>query len=169
MTNSAHKDEQTSGKTTKGRRSHEPEEECQDKVCSDTKSSINRWLKTKRNLPAAEPECPLDRNSLGKATWSVLHTIAAKYPVKPNQEEKTNMREFIRLISILYPCSYCAKEFRQDIAQLPPRLDSREALSQWFCQMHNRVNEKLNKPQFDCSKVDERWRTGWKDGSCLEL
>lgn len=28
------------------------------------------------------------------------------------------------------------------------------------------VNRKLGKPDFDCSLVDERWRDGWKDGSC---
>ena len=38
--------------------------------------------------------------------------------------------------------------------------------SQWLCRLHNDVNKKLGKPIFDCSKVNERWRDGWKDGSC---
>ena len=44
--------------------------------------------------------------------------------------------------------------------------DSRHSLTQWFCGMHNKVNAKLGKPLFDCSLIDERWRDGWKDGSC---
>ena len=32
--------------------------------------------------------------------------------------------------------------------------------------MHNEVNRRIGKKEFDCSKVDERWRDGWKDGSC---
>jgi len=32
--------------------------------------------------------------------------------------------------------------------------------------MHNIVNMKIGKPKFDCSLVNERWRDGWKDGSC---
>lgn len=151
---------------SKSRRSHnEDEDECQDKACSDAKSNFNAWLKNRSKKP--DPECPLDRNSLGRNTWSLLHTIAAKYPMRPSSQDKADMSEFIRLISILYPCSYCAKEFRDDINKMPPKLESRTALALWFCQMHNKVNEKLNKPQFDCSKVDERWRTGWKDGSCF--
>ena len=32
--------------------------------------------------------------------------------------------------------------------------------------MHNDVNRRIGKEEFDCSKVDERWLDGWKDGSC---
>ena len=32
--------------------------------------------------------------------------------------------------------------------------------------MHNEVNRRIGKKEFDCSKVDERWCDGWKDGSC---
>lgn len=47
-----------------------------------------------------------------------------------------------------------------------PQTSSREELSQWMCRLHNQVNRKTGKPEFDCSLVDERWRDGWKDGSC---
>lgn len=164
MSREAPKENNRSNKNTITRRSHD-EEDCQDKACSDAKSSFNSWLKN-RPQPS-EPECPLNRESLGRNTWSFLHTLAAAYPSRPTSEEKENMKEFIRLFSILYPCSFCAREFREDIKDLPPKLDNRKALSLWFCLIHNKVNEKLKKPQFDCSKVDERWRTGWKDGSCF--
>lgn len=156
--------EKTGGKSQnlRGRRSHD-EEDCKDKACSDARTNFKSWFKNKQ----ARNDCPVDRETLGRNTWSLLHTIAAKYPMMPSSEEKDNMKEFIRLFSILYPCSYCAKEFRDDIRELPPRLQSRKALAEWFCEIHNRVNVKLNKPVFDCSKVDERWRTGWKDGSCM--
>jgi len=35
-----------------------------------------------------------------------------------------------------------------------------------MCEAHNMVNRKLEKPLFDCSKVNERWRDGWADGHC---
>ncbi len=47
-----------------------------------------------------------------------------------------------------------------------PDTTSQEALSQWFCDYHNEVNRRLGKKEFDCSKVFERWKTGWADGSC---
>lgn len=48
----------------------------------------------------------------------------------------------------------------------PLDVTSQKRLSEWVCKFHNRVNKKLGKPIFDCSKVDERWRDGWLDGSC---
>lgn len=141
---------------------HLGEEECRDKVCSDAKSGFQQWLNNSQRR-----DCPLDRAALGRNTWSLLHTMAAHYPRKPSQEDKSNMSEFIRLFSILYPCSYCAQEFRSDLKDLPPKLESRNELASWFCQIHNRVNVRLNKPEFDCTKIDERWRTGWKDGRCM--
>lgn len=47
-----------------------------------------------------------------------------------------------------------------------PDTRSRHALSQWLCHIHNDINVRLGKPEFDCSRVDERWKDGWKDGSC---
>lgn len=48
----------------------------------------------------------------------------------------------------------------------PPAVTNQESLSQWLCWVHNKVNQRTGKPMFDCSKVNERWRDGWKDGSC---
>lgn len=47
-----------------------------------------------------------------------------------------------------------------------PDTSSRHSLSQWLCHLHNDINVRLGKPEFDCSRVDERWKDGWKDGSC---
>lgn len=56
--------------------------------------------------------------------------------------------------------------FNRSLKVLPPKTDSQENLSQWLCDLHNKVNVKLGKSKFDCSKVNERWRDGWIDGSC---
>jgi hypothetical protein len=40
------------------------------------------------------------------------------------------------------------------------RTDSRNDLCMWLCDQHNRVNQKLGKPLFDCNlkDLDERWK-----------
>lgn len=48
----------------------------------------------------------------------------------------------------------------------PPKTNSQNELSQWLCNLHNKINVKIGKEKFDCSKVNERWRDGWADGSC---
>ena len=92
--------------------------------------------------------------------------MAAYYPDKPTQDDQTTMKNFINAVSRFYPCDVCATDFREDIQKHPPKTESRMALSLWWCGAHNRVNKKLGKDEFDCSKLDERWLDGWKDGSC---
>jgi hypothetical protein len=66
----------------------------------------------------------------------------------------------------LYPCSECARHLRTELAKRPPRVGSRQELSNWMCALHNRVNERLGKPAFNCAVAQQRWREGPLDGSC---
>lgn len=61
-------------------------------------------------------------------------------------------------------CDFSFFPFR--LKEEPIKLNSSEEFSQWLCRLHNKVNVKIGKPVFDCSKVNERWRDGWLDGSC---
>ncbi|XP_022903634.1 FAD-linked sulfhydryl oxidase ALR isoform X2 [Onthophagus taurus] len=111
-------------------------------------------------------DCPLDKDELGNKTWGLLHTMAATYPEKPSPEQRHDMSTFFSVFSKFYPCTHCAQDLRKDLKDCPPKTESQEALSQWLCKLHNKVNAKVGKPLFDCSKVNERWRDGWSDGSC---
>ena len=40
-----------------------------------------------------------DTDELGRSTWNLLHTMAAYYPDKPNNEEKKNMSDTLTNLS----------------------------------------------------------------------
>ncbi|KAK3845634.1 MAG: ERV/ALR sulfhydryl oxidase domain-containing protein [Linnemannia gamsii] len=113
-----------------------------------------------------EKECPADKEILGRATWTFLHTMAAYYPDKPSPMEQTTMKSLLSSFSQFYPCGHCAEHLREEMKADPPKVESRRELGWWMCGMHNKVNEMLGKDKFDCEKVDERWRDGPSDGRC---
>ena len=123
--------------------------------------------KSKQPAPADAMPCPPDRELLGTHSWTLLHTMAAYFPNKPTAEQSTAALNFIRALPLLYPCRHCAYDFELGMEESPPKVSSREELSVWMCEAHNRVNESLGKPIFKCTlkSLDERWRSG-KPGTC---
>ncbi|KAJ2152200.1 Flavin-linked sulfhydryl oxidase of the mitochondrial IMS [Coemansia sp. RSA 2524] len=111
-------------------------------------------------------DCPPDSQVLGRATWTFLHTMAAYYPEKADTKQQDMMRSLLGSFSHFYPCGRCASHLREEMVRHPPTVDTRHALSQWMCRTHNKVNVLLGKSEFDCARVDERWRDGPSDGRC---
>ncbi|KAJ3368125.1 hypothetical protein GGF31_006833 [Allomyces arbusculus] len=115
-----------------------------------------------------EPEtpCPPDSIELGRHTWTFLHTAAAYYPEIPTDADRSAMTSLVYSLGRLYPCAPCASHLRTYVAHDPPKVESRDAISQWMCRLHNDVNKNLGKPQFDCSRVMERWRESLDRARC---
>lgn len=105
-------------------------------------------------------ECPVDSSTLGRASWTLLHSIAAWYPNQPTTDDQSQMTNLFHSLAQFYPCSYCASDFQQNIQKHPIKVQSREELCIWLCQQHNKVNQKLGKETFPCTmkQLDERWR-----------
>ncbi|KAF2862979.1 augmenter of liver regeneration [Piedraia hortae CBS 480.64] len=112
-------------------------------------------------------DCPADVEELGRATWTLLHSLAANYPTDATPEQQSDAKQFMSSFSRLYPCWVCADDFRAWMKEgNEPKVSNREEFGKWLCDAHNAVNVKLGKKVFDCNLWEERWRTGWKDGRC---
>jgi len=63
------------------------------------------------------------------------------------------MTNLIAAFGQLYPCKLCRKHLQQQLREPslgPPRVESRQALSTWVCELHNIVNADIGKPQVPC-------------------
>jgi FAD-linked sulfhydryl oxidase len=97
---------------------------------------------------------------LGRATWKFLHTMMARFPDEPSVADRTALETFIHLFGRLYPCGECAGHFRKLLAEYPPQTSSRNAAAGWLCFAHNLVNERLEKPIFDCNTIGDFYDCG---------
>ncbi len=112
-------------------------------------------------------DCPPDVNEIGRGSWTLLHTMSVYMPEsKLSEKQQTDLKGFIGTLSRFYPCNHCAADMRNDIKADPPEVGTGRDFAQWLCRLHNKVNVKLGKPEFDCNKVYERWRDGYPDGRC---
>ncbi|KAF2810179.1 FAD-linked sulfhydryl oxidase-like protein ERV2 [Mytilinidion resinicola] len=100
---------------------------------------------------------------LGRAAWKVLHTTFARFPVKPTKDESEALRQYVHLFQRLYPCGECAEHFGKVLAKYPPQVSSRSAAATWGCYVHNIVNKRLHKPEYDCEQIGDAYDCGCAD------
>ncbi|KAI0397826.1 ERV/ALR sulfhydryl oxidase domain-containing protein [Xylariaceae sp. FL0594] len=100
---------------------------------------------------------------LGRASWKLFHTMMARFPEKPAEEDSLALKTYIQLFARLYPCGDCASHFRKLLNKYPPQTGSRNSAVGWACFVHNEVNKRLEKPLFDCNKIGDAYDCGCGD------
>jgi len=73
-------------------------------------------------------QCPPNSQILGQSTWTLLHTMAAWYPDQPTQQEQTSMTNFVQGLAQFYPCTWCAKDFQQNLQEQPVQYVSNQKM-----------------------------------------
>jgi len=76
------------------------------------------------------------------------------YPNRPNAVTKKKYYEFIQNLPLFIPVESISGEFSKLIDKYPvtPYLDNRESLIRWTHFIHNKINQKLEKPQISLSE-----------------
>ncbi|KAI0147636.1 ERV/ALR sulfhydryl oxidase domain-containing protein [Xylariaceae sp. FL1272] len=100
---------------------------------------------------------------LGRAAWRVIHTTMARFPEKPTEEESATLKIYIQAFARLYPCGDCASHFQGLLKKFPPQVGSRNAAAAWACHVHNQVNKRLKKEEFNCNNIGDFYDCGCGD------
>ena len=96
----------------------------------------------------------LDPKIWGPHYWFFIHTVAMTYPIRPNAVTKKKYYEFIQNLPLFIPVESISGEFSKLIDKYPvtPYLDNKESLIRWAHFIHNKINQKLEKPQISLSE-----------------
>ena len=81
----------------------------------------------------------------GPSAWTFLHTVTLNYPEEPTNEDIKQHKIFFETLGNILPCRKCREHYNQSIIDEPVKLDSKESLTKWLFNLHNKVNEKNNK------------------------
>lgn len=90
----------------------------------------------------------------GPHYWFFLHTIAMTYPHHPNAVTKKKYYEFIQNLPLFIPVDNISSEFSVLLDKYPvvSYLDNRESFVRWMHFIHNKINQKLEKPQISLNE-----------------
>lgn len=116
-------------------------------------------------MPAlAKNNLQLDPNVWGPHYWFFLHTVALSYPHNPNAVTKKKYYELIQNLPLFIPVESVGNDFNKLLEDYPitAYLDSRESLVKWMHFIHNKVNEKLEKPKITLVEFYERYYEEYK-------
>ena len=104
--------------------------------------------------PLAKNNLQLDPNVWGPHFWFFLHTLAISYPHHPNTVTKKKYYELIQNLPLFMPVESIGNDFIRLLDEYPVTayLDNRESLTKWMHFIHNKINEKLEKPKISMNE-----------------
>lgn len=96
----------------------------------------------------------LDPEIWGPHYWFFLHTLALSYPHHPNDVIKKKYYEFVMNLPLFIPVSSIGNEFSKLLDEYPisSYLDNRDSFIRWIHFIHNKINEKLEKPKISLNE-----------------
>ncbi|XP_010252829.1 PREDICTED: FAD-linked sulfhydryl oxidase ERV1 isoform X1 [Nelumbo nucifera] len=80
------------------------------------KNDGSKLLQRREDLTQEQTK-PLTKEELGRATWTLLHMVAAQYPDHPTKQQKRDVKELMAILSRIYPCRDCADHFKEVLRQ----------------------------------------------------
>jgi hypothetical protein len=99
----------------------------------------------------------MSKSVWGPATWTMLHCLVLK--IKDDANNIEQLKTMISSICENLPCPYCASHARTIIQKSNfNRIQYILTLRVFVFQFHNKVNEKLKKPQMEYSEHLERYK-----------
>jgi hypothetical protein len=100
-------------------------------------------------MPTLKESPRLEPSIWGPHFWFFLHTLAISYPHHPNSVTKKKYYELVQNLPLFIPNESIGNNFSKLLDEYPVTayLDSRDSFIKWMHFLHNKINEKLEKPK----------------------
>ena len=97
----------------------------------------------------------------GPKAWGFLHSIAFSFPKEPTVLQREAVYKMLLSLSELLPCNRCREHYNAYLknpshglqSSSSEHLSSGDNLSRWLVELHNDVNDRLDKPRLEYDDV----------------
>jgi hypothetical protein len=106
----------------------------------------------------------LDPEIWGPHFWFFIDTLALNYPNNPNDVTKKKYYEFIQNLPLFIPVEEIANDFDKLLKLYPVSsyLDSKKSFVKWVHFIHNKINEKMEKPKISLNDFYNNYYNKYK-------
>jgi hypothetical protein len=102
----------------------------------------------------------------GPAAWKFLHSVTFAFPENPTLQDQQDAESLFLSLRSMLPCQACREHYESEIALHPPDTRSRQILSRWLVDLHNRVNSRLGKSIVSYSNAESLYSFGQCPSNC---
>jgi len=101
----------------------------------------------------------------GPHYWFFLESVAHTYPEYPNQTTKRKYYDLIHNFPLYMPHNKIADDFAALLDKYPvsPYLDKKESFKRWVNFMHNRINDRLDRPRVNLADAEAMYSAHYRN------
>ena len=100
----------------------------------------------------------------GPPYWFFLQTIGEIYPKYPNAVTKKKFYDLITNMPLFIPEHKMGDHFARMLDKYPvtPYLDNKDSFQKWLHFIHNKINERIGKPQISYAHARQNYMEKYK-------
>jgi len=127
------------------------------KMAMEIKDFLKSDLLTPRYIEENQPPEQGKKLNHFHVFWNIMHQLPFSVKMWDNKT-KEKLRLFYQVwVASTLQCGYCKGHYQEWVKKQPPLVSDRTSLSQWLFRLHNDVNQRTSKPQFQWDKYNLRW------------
>ena len=101
----------------------------------------------------------MEKKVWGNNIWYLFHTLAEKIQEDKYIQQKNNLFKVLEIICRNLPCPDCADHAVETIKKINIKnINSKESFKQLIFEFHNRVNQRLKKPEFSFDELNSKYK-----------
>jgi len=127
---------------------------------TNTDVDISKNINLKNSINVFDPNVKniyRPKNSWGPVIWNFIHTISI-IDFLENEMYVNEVKKYLQSVFNILPCKHCCETYKIWIDKLDTiDINERMVLFKWSVDLHNEVNQKLNKQTLTYEQAVEIW------------